>query len=400
MSRSHYKKILVLVPVLFCIFFPINAKANTSGGLDYTLTATSTHNSCSNPEGIIQLSWNLVNDTTNYILYQKTGTDPETSIVVMQPYSGNSISKTVTGLYPGAIYRYYVVASSSLGQLASSTYVFESASKYVSADGTTPCPPPSADVTLSASPTSVDTGASSTLTWVPSNATSCTASGGWSGNKNASTGINTEIISNITSTTTYDLYCSNSTGASATRSVQVGINYYPPPPPTPQPVTVNIYTNPTKAKTPVTTTDISWKSSNADICVGSGSGFPAWDGVSIGSNGLMVFTIASPTTFKISCNNKTYSSSASVSVGINRPAVKSTAANTTPTCSANIPNTDPCYTSQVGQKTGTRLYDAGTGKCPDEFQVDPADIYKCSFQCRDGFRLSSGECTKVTVNPI
>ena len=42
---------------------------------------------------------------------------------------------------------------------------------------------PAPTVTLSASPTTVASGASSTLTWCSTNATSCTASGGWTGAK-------------------------------------------------------------------------------------------------------------------------------------------------------------------------------------------------------------------------
>src|ERR1700682_3110915 len=44
-------------------------------------------------------------------------------------------------------------------------------------------PPPIVTVTLAASPTAVASGGASTLTWSSTNATSCTASGGWSGAK-------------------------------------------------------------------------------------------------------------------------------------------------------------------------------------------------------------------------
>ncbi|MHB8660982.1 MAG: choice-of-anchor Q domain-containing protein, partial [Minisyncoccota bacterium] len=51
--------------------------------------------------------------------------------------------------------------------------------EYASGGSTTPAP----IITLSASPTSVTSGGSSTLTWSSTNATSCTASGGWTGTK-------------------------------------------------------------------------------------------------------------------------------------------------------------------------------------------------------------------------
>ena len=81
--------------------------------------------------------------------------------------------------------------------------------------------PPSPVVTLSANPTHVSAGGVSTLTWSTQNATSCTASGGWTGsqavgNQNqASTGA-------INATATFTLTCTGdggSTTASATVTV-------------------------------------------------------------------------------------------------------------------------------------------------------------------------------------
>ena len=59
-------------------------------------------------------------------------------------------------------------------------------------------------VTLAASPSSVVSGGSSVLSW-SSNATSCTASGQWSGSKATS---GTETLNNITSASTFTLTCS------------------------------------------------------------------------------------------------------------------------------------------------------------------------------------------------
>jgi hypothetical protein len=80
-------------------------------------------------------------------------------------------------------------------------------------------PPPT--VSLSASPTSVAAGGSSTLTWSSTNATSCTASGGWSGDKATS---GSQSVSPA-ATTTYTLGCTGPGGsaqASATVTVLAG----------------------------------------------------------------------------------------------------------------------------------------------------------------------------------
>jgi hypothetical protein len=63
-------------------------------------------------------------------------------------------------------------------------------------------PPPI--VTLSASPTSVTSGQTTTLTWSATNATSCTASGAWSGTKAAS---GTQASGALTASSTFEVEC-------------------------------------------------------------------------------------------------------------------------------------------------------------------------------------------------
>jgi hypothetical protein len=84
--------------------------------------------------------------------------------------------------------------------------------------GATPPPPggQAPTVTLNATPTSVVRGASVQLSWSSTNATSCTASGGWTGAKTAS---GTETISGVLSNSTFSLVCSGAGGASLPQSV-------------------------------------------------------------------------------------------------------------------------------------------------------------------------------------
>lgn len=83
-------------------------------------------------------------------------------------------------------------------------------------------------LTLSANQTSVpDNTTPITLTWTVGNdATSCTATGGWTGSKNNNDGVHQQQNITIGSNTTFSLTCSNQWGSSPTRSVTV--NFQPP----------------------------------------------------------------------------------------------------------------------------------------------------------------------------
>ncbi len=77
-----------------------------------------------------------------------------------------------------------------------------------------------------ASSTSIQSGNSVTLSWSSTNATICTASGGWTGSK-ATIGI--QLVSNLTTTTEFTLTCTGA-GGSTTDSVQVGVYVVDPEP--------------------------------------------------------------------------------------------------------------------------------------------------------------------------
>lgn len=68
----------------------------------------------------------------------------------------------------------------------------------------------SARVTLSASPANVVAGGSTTLSWSSTDATSCTASGAWSGPREPN---GSEIVGPLNSDTTYQLTCNESSGS-------------------------------------------------------------------------------------------------------------------------------------------------------------------------------------------
>jgi Bacterial Ig domain/GDSL-like Lipase/Acylhydrolase len=79
-------------------------------------------------------------------------------------------------------------------------------------------------VSLSASPNPVNSGQSTTISWSAPNATSCTASGDWSGQGLPPSG--SAVVGGVTSAKTYILTCTGSAG-SGTGSVTVTINQPP-----------------------------------------------------------------------------------------------------------------------------------------------------------------------------
>jgi len=88
-----------------------------------------------------------------------------------------------------------------------------------SSGGSAPPPPPPV-VSITARPTSVASGGSSTLTWSTSGATSCAASGSWSG---AVATSGSQTTGALTQNATYTLTCGGSGGtATASASVSVG----------------------------------------------------------------------------------------------------------------------------------------------------------------------------------
>jgi hypothetical protein len=84
-----------------------------------------------------------------------------------------------------------------------------------------PPPTPSPTVNISVNPTTVTVGQSTTLTWSSTNASSCKASGAWSGAE--ATSGSQKVTPSTSGTATYSLNCTGSGGA-ATGSAQLTVN--------------------------------------------------------------------------------------------------------------------------------------------------------------------------------
>lgn len=145
--------------------------------------------------------------------------------------------------------------------------------------------PPSPTVSLSATRTSLTLGQSTTLNWSSTNATSCTASGAWSGAQAVS---GTQVFTPASGGTyTYTLSCSGSGGGPV--SQQVTVSVVPPTAPV-----VTLSASPSSLTLGESTT-LTWSSTNADSCSA-----PSWTG-SNGSSGTEIETPTVTTTYTISC---------------------------------------------------------------------------------------------------
>ena len=145
-------------------------------------------------------------------------------------------------------------------------------------DGT-PSNPESVTITVANSPQPIPTllfstqdsnigfGASTNLVWSATDATSCTASGAWSGQKSANL-QNMENTGPLQQTQTYNLMCSGPGGTTPLMSVTVQVALPPPPVPT-----LTFSTAPTTINSGESST-LSWSTTDAASCTASG----AWSG--------------------------------------------------------------------------------------------------------------------------
>jgi len=171
---------------------------------------------------------------------------------------------------------------------------------------------PAPTVTLSAGPSAITSGSSSTLTWSATNATACTASGSWSGAMPVSGSQSTGAL---TSSATYTLTCTGS-GGSASQSATVSVSSAAP--------TVAITANPSTIASGKSST-ISWVTTNATACTGSGGG---WSGSEPVNGSASTGALTSSTSYMLSCTGPGGNAAQSTTVTV-------TAANPVVTISAN-----------------------------------------------------------------
>jgi len=195
-------------------------------------------------------------------------------------------------------------------------------------------------VTISADPVSVTSGSPSYLTWSSTNATSCTASNGWSGSK-ATSGTNVSTGA-LTSTTTFTIACTGPGGTSAPASATVTVSAVPL-------ATVSISVDNASVTSGQSTT-IRWYPVNASSCTASGD----WSGSKSTSNGSQsTGALTSSKTYTITCKNSANVDSAPASATVTVSAV--------PQATVSISVDNASVTS--GQSTTIRWYPVNASSC-------------------------------------
>jgi hypothetical protein len=145
---------------------------------------------------------------------------------------------------------------------------------------------PQPTASLRAAPTSIASGGSSTLTWSSTNATSCTATGGWSGAKATS---GTQSTGAITMPSSYSLTCTGTGGTSGASTVLV--NIIP---------TATLVASPSVIASGGTST-LTWSSTNATSCTATGAG-AGWSGSKATSGTQSTGALTATTSYSLSCS--------------------------------------------------------------------------------------------------
>ena len=162
---------------------------------------------------------------------------------------------------------------------------------------------PAPTVSLTSSAASIAYNGNVTLNWTSTNATSCTATGGWTGTQ-ASSGSVTQT--GLTGPTTYNLSCTG-TGGTASQSASVAVSA--PPAPT---VALTASANSIAYNGNVTLT---WSSTNATSCTATGG----WTGTEATSGTATETGLTTATTYNLSCTGVGGTTSQSAVVAVSAP---------------------------------------------------------------------------------
>ncbi len=171
-------------------------------------------------------------------------------------------------------------------------------------DSGPPTPPPAPTVTLTASSSQVVNGATVSLTWSSTNATGCTANGGWSGTRTAA---GSETVTPAGPITSYGLQCTGA-GGSASTVTSVTVATIPV-------VTLTAASggsSPNEYSTPVRLT---WNSTSSNSCIASGG----WSGNRSVSGSEDSAPLVVATTFTLACTGLAGTGSASLTVTVAPP---------------------------------------------------------------------------------
>jgi hypothetical protein len=180
--------------------------------------------------------------------------------------------------------------------------------------------------TLVLAATSIPLGSSTTLTWSSIYATSCTASGNWSGTQ--ATNGSATVTPTAAGTAAYTLTCANASGTSAASTVNLAVNSASAAPAAPK---LSLAANSVAVRG---STTLTWSSVNAASCTASGN----WSGTLAASGSKTITpTTVGTETFTLTCSNAGGTSAASAATLIVTAALVKPAAPTLTLGATSIP---------------------------------------------------------------
>jgi hypothetical protein len=194
--------------------------------------------------------------------------------------------QAVPALSPTQIYTALEKSALAIGTVPTgSTYNFNAGYGFIQADAALATP------TLSLSQNLIAVGATTTLTWSTIEASSCTASGAWTGAEAVNGSLS--ITPTASGIVTYTLTCTSATGATGTASVLLDVATVPPAPS----LSLSSTSVPEGGSTVLT-----WSSSFATTCTAGGNG---WSNGTVATSGAQQFKASSLTTqtFTLYCSN-------------------------------------------------------------------------------------------------
>jgi hypothetical protein len=158
-------------------------------------------------------------------------------------------------------------------------------------------------VNISVAPLSISSGGQTNVSWSSSNASSCTASNGWSGWPGSKATSGSQTISGITTTVTFTLTCVGP-GGSTTGSATVTVTANPAP-------TVAVTVTPPSVTSGGSST-VTWSTTNATACTASGG----WSGAKATSGSQTITNITTTSTYTLTCTGSGGSASDSGTVTV------------------------------------------------------------------------------------
>lgn len=158
-------------------------------------------------------------------------------------------------------------------------------------------------IAFSAVPDTVDFQGQSTLSWTTTSATSCAASGAWSGTKPTS---GQETVGPLTSTGSYQLACTNASGVSVDENLTITVRQVPATPPT-LTMSAAATTIPVNGSTMLT-----WSTTDAGGCVASN----AWSGNKPVSGSESTGALSASAAYTLDCTGPGGAASRTVNVQV------------------------------------------------------------------------------------